>query len=72
MIIVIAPSQAIRESLERAILQATANNTTLNVFNLGRVITSTLQDNWRHYIRYLEQRLVEQVCECSAGRKSMH
>jgi len=65
IIIAIAPSHAMKESLERAIILATANNTTFNVFDLSRIITSTLQDNWRHYIRYLEQRLVEQVCEYS-------
>ena len=61
-----------KESLERAIILAATNNTIFNVFDLNRIITSTLQGNWRHYIRYLEQKLVVQVRECFRRIKSAY
>jgi len=60
--VLVAPSDPARESLEAAILQAELCGKQLNAIELHRVLVSTLQGNWRLYIRSLEQVLKEQVC----------
>jgi hypothetical protein len=59
--VLIAPSDPARQSLEAAISQAKHSGKELNAFELHGGLISTLQDNWRLYIRGLEQVLKDQV-----------
>ncbi|PMD54055.1 uncharacterized protein K444DRAFT_134739 [Hyaloscypha bicolor E] len=58
--VLIAPSDPARQSLEAAIGQAKDSGKELNAFELHGGLISTLQDNWRLYIRGLEQVLKDQ------------
>jgi hypothetical protein len=60
--VLIAPSDPARRSLEAAISRARQSGKKLNAFELHSVLISSLQENWRLYIRELEQVLKEQVC----------
>ena len=60
--ILVAPSTAATENLENEIRRCGKTQKRLNPFDLHRIIISTLQENWRLYIRSLEHLLKYQVC----------
>jgi len=60
MFILISPSETARKNLEDAVIKAGAKRRKLNAFDLHRIILSTLQENWRLYIRSLEALMTSQ------------
>jgi hypothetical protein len=60
-IVLIAPSEVARKHVEDEVCWSLKSKKRLNPFDLHRILISTLYDNWRSYIRGLEQSLQFQV-----------
>ncbi|KUJ21645.1 uncharacterized protein LY89DRAFT_729158 [Mollisia scopiformis] len=60
MFILITPSETARKNLEEAVKNAIARPGRLNAFDLHRILLSTLHENWRLYVRSLENLMTQQ------------
>jgi hypothetical protein len=59
--VLIAPSKKAKKRLGLAVQRCLEDKRCLNVFDLHRIIISTLHENWRRYTRSLERLLISQV-----------
>jgi len=62
-LLLIAPSDEAKGNLEQEALRLTGAEKHLNPFHLHLILVGTMQDNWRLYIRHLEQALIKQVSD---------